>query len=93
MKPFRTLVKDAVSRVKNAVNDAATRAFVRLQIFSAQEPVRLRAALLSLILAGGLYLGIDVSGYAEAIATVGVVALPIIVGESTRKRVSPTHDR
>jgi hypothetical protein len=82
-----------MTRVKDAVNDAATRAFVAVQIFAAQEPVRLRAALLSLILAGGLYLGIDVSGYAETIATIGVVALPIIVGESTRRRVSPTYDR
>ncbi|MGW6948993.1 hypothetical protein ACWGHD_18965 [Streptomyces xanthophaeus] len=93
MKPFRTLVKDVVTRVKDAVNDAATRAYVRVQIFAAQEPVRLRAGIASIILAAGAWLGLDVSGYVEQVAVVGAVVLPILVGESTRKRVSPTYDQ
>ncbi|MER6485734.1 hypothetical protein ABT264_19525 [Streptomyces virginiae] len=89
MKPLRTLI----TQVKTAINDAATRAFVAVQIFAAQEPVRLRAALASAILAAGAWLGLDVSGYVEQVAVIGAVVLPIVIGESTRKRVSPTTDQ
>ncbi|MFG2292046.1 hypothetical protein [Streptomyces sp. NPDC048603] len=74
-----------------AVNDATLRAYVWLQIYAGQEPVRLRAALLSAILAAGLYLGTDVSGWAETAATIGAVVLPVVVGESTRSRVTPAE--
>jgi energy-converting hydrogenase Eha subunit H len=93
MKPLNTLVKDVVGRVKRAVNDFTLRGVVKAQIFVAQEPVRLRAALASGILAAGAWLGLDVSGYVEHVAVIGAVVLPIIVGESTRKRVSPTYDQ
>ncbi|WP_030962670.1 hypothetical protein [Streptomyces sp. NRRL S-378] len=93
MKPFHTLVKDVVNRVKSAVNDAVLRGLVAAQLFAAQEPVRLRAALASAILAAGAWLGLDVSGYVEQVAVIGAVVLPIIIGESTRKRVSPTTDQ
>jgi hypothetical protein len=82
-----------ITRIKDAANDASLRAYVALQLFAAQEPVRVRAGLASLILAAGGWLGLDVSGYLEEATVIGAVALPIIVGESTRKRVSPTYDQ
>jgi hypothetical protein len=82
-----------ITRVKDTVNDVALRTLVAVQIFAAQEPVRVRAGLASLILAAGAWLGMDVSGYLEEATVIGAVALPILVGESTRKRVSPTYDQ
>ncbi|MDX2575907.1 hypothetical protein PV332_10485 [Streptomyces scabiei] len=65
-------------------------AFVKLQIFAAQEPVRLRAALTSAVIAAALFVpALSAPGLAEKIGAVGVVALPILVGESTRSRVTP----
>ncbi|MFJ6720501.1 hypothetical protein [Streptomyces sp. NPDC091259] len=85
-------MKTLITRVIRAANDITLRAVVACQIFAAQEPVRVRAGLASLILAAGGWLGLDVSGYLEEATVIGAVALPIIVGESTRKRVSPTYD-
>ncbi|WP_328967949.1 hypothetical protein [Streptomyces sp. NBC_00239] len=78
-------MRSILTRLKAAAHGAALRAYVRLQIYAAQEPTRLRASLTSLILAAGLWLGVDVSGFAETVATVGVIALPILVGEVRRK--------
>ncbi|MFJ9213009.1 hypothetical protein [Streptomyces sp. NPDC102264] len=71
-------------------NDLTLRLYVRLQVFAAQEPVRLRAALTSAALAAALFvpaLGSD--GMAEKIGAIGVVVLPVLVGESTRSKVTP----
>ncbi|MEV6684440.1 hypothetical protein AB0N28_03695 [Streptomyces sp. NPDC051130] len=81
-----------ITHVRDAVTDVTLRAYVALQIFAAQEPVRVRAGLASLILAAGGWLGLDVSGYLEEATVIGAVALPIIIGESTRAKVSPTYD-
>ncbi|MCY0926227.1 hypothetical protein OTB20_08410 [Streptomyces sp. H27-H1] len=82
-----------MSKITERINDATTRAYVALQIFAAQEPVRVRAGVASVVLAAGAWLGLDVSGYLEPTAVVGAVVLPILVGESTRRKVSPTHDQ
>lgn len=68
------------------------RAYVALQVFAAQEPVRLRASLTSLVLAAAfLFPTLASADIADHIVTVGVVALPILVGESARKKVTPTE--
>ncbi|MET9959320.1 hypothetical protein ABZ128_09560 [Streptomyces sp. NPDC006326] len=77
----------------SAANSAVLRAYIALQIFAAQEPVRIRAGLASVILAAGAWTGLDVSGYLEQAAVIGAIALPVLVGESTRKRVSPSYDQ
>lgn len=75
------------------LNALSLRVYVWLQIFAAQEPVRLRAALTSAVLAlAFVFPVLGAEGVAEKIAAVGVVALPIIVGESTRRKVSPTGE-
>ncbi|MFG3014314.1 hypothetical protein ACGFZB_28625 [Streptomyces cinerochromogenes] len=67
------------------------RARAALATFAAQEPVRLRAALTSLVLAAGVLAPALADGHtAERVAGVAAVALPIVVGEGTRKRVTPT---
>jgi predicted cation transporter len=69
---------------------ATMRARAALQTFAATEPVRLRAALTSLIIAGGFLVpALANQNVAQTIASIGVVALPIAVGESTRARVTP----
>ncbi|MDX2794012.1 hypothetical protein [Streptomyces scabiei] len=74
----------------NFLNDLTLRAYVALQTFAATEPVRLRAALTSLVLAAAFVFPVlSAPGLAEKIGALGVVALPILVGESTRSRVSP----
>ncbi|MFF9525371.1 hypothetical protein ACF1DV_25830 [Streptomyces achromogenes] len=67
------------------------RARATLTTFAAQEPVRLRAALTSLVLAAGVLVPALADGQAaEKVAGVLSVALPIVVGESARSKVSPT---
>lgn len=66
------------------------RARAALQKLAAQEPVRLRAALTSLVIAGGFLVpALANQNVAQAIASVGAMALPIAVGESTRTKVTP----
>lgn len=70
----------------------ALRARATLQQFAAQEPVRLRAAITSLFLAAGVLVPALATGHtAETIGGIGAVVLPILVGESTRSKVTPTR--
>jgi hypothetical protein len=69
----------------------STRARGMLQEFAAQEPVRLRAALTSLVLALAVVFPAIDAGTAETIGAVGVIALPVIVGESARRKVTPAR--
>lgn len=66
------------------------RGYVALQVFAATEPVRLRSALTSLVILGALYVpALNAPGLAEKVAAVGVVVVPLVVGESTRRKVTP----
>ncbi|MDH6625738.1 hypothetical protein M2271_003549 [Streptomyces sp. LBL] len=70
----------------------ALRVKVKLQAFAATEPVRLRAALTSLIIAGALYVPIlSQPGLAENLGALGAIVLPIVVGETTRAKVTPAQ--
>lgn len=72
------------------LNDLALRAYARLHVFAATEPVRLRALLLSLFGALAVFVpALANQNVAQMLASVGVVALPVLVGESTRDRVTP----
>ncbi|KUN16523.1 hypothetical protein AQJ23_44835 [Streptomyces antibioticus] len=68
----------------------ALRAKAKVQAFATQEPVRLRAALTSLVLAAAVVFPSVNADVAETVGAVGVVALPILVGESARSKVTPT---
>lgn len=85
-------MKDFLSKLKNALRDLPLRAYVALQVFAAQEPVRLRAALTSAVLALAFLVPSITAGVADRVGFVGAVALPILVGESTRRKVTPTED-
>jgi hypothetical protein len=79
-----------MKRLRTFLSELPLRAYVALQVFAATEPVRLRAALTSLVLAGAVFIpALATSGVAETVGAVGVVALPILVGESARRKVSP----
>jgi hypothetical protein len=72
------------------LSNLSTRVYVRLQVFAATEPVRLRAALTSAVLAVGLFVpALAAQDVAETIGAVGAVALPMLVGESARRKVTP----
>ncbi|MGW1268192.1 hypothetical protein [Streptomyces sp. NPDC002491] len=72
------------------LNILRVRLIGRLQDFAALEPVRLRAALTSAVLLAAVYVpSLGSPSVANTVAGVGVVALPLLVGESTRKRVTP----
>ncbi|MEU3729993.1 hypothetical protein AB0E81_11370 [Streptomyces sp. NPDC033538] len=77
-------------RIRTYLHDLYLRAVVHLQIFAAQEPVRLRAALTSLAIGLAVIFPAIDAGTAETIGAVGVVALPLLVGESARQKVTPT---
>ncbi|MFC8583219.1 hypothetical protein ACFUGD_01375 [Streptomyces sp. NPDC057217] len=79
-------------RIIQSLKDAPLRAYVALQIFASQEPVRLRAALTSLALMGALFVPVLAEDdVAEKVGVVGAVVLPILVGESTRRKVTPAE--
>ncbi|MGW1547513.1 hypothetical protein [Streptomyces sp. NPDC002346] len=82
MKPF-------LSKLKTALNDLTLRAYVALQVFATQEPVRLRAALTSAVLALAFLVPSISASVADRVGFVGAVVLPILVGESARKKVTP----
>ncbi|MEV4971970.1 hypothetical protein [Streptomyces scopuliridis] len=81
-----------MNRLTGYLNDLTLRLYVRLQVFAAQEPVRLRAALTSAVLVLAFAFPSISAGFAERIGYVSAVALPILVGESTRAKVSPVDD-
>ncbi|OSC76517.1 hypothetical protein B5180_01810 [Streptomyces sp. BF-3] len=76
-------------RVFDYINDIALRAYVRLQVFAATEPVRLRAALTSAVMVLAFAFPSITAGFAERVGYVGAAVLPILVGESARSKVSP----
>ncbi|MEV5319154.1 hypothetical protein AB0K92_16115 [Streptomyces sp. NPDC052687] len=68
----------------------ALRAKAQLQAFAAQEPVRLRAALTSVVMLFAVYApGLAQEHTAQMIGGVAAVVLPVLVGESTRRKVTP----
>ncbi|MBT2412648.1 hypothetical protein J7I94_19130 [Streptomyces sp. ISL-12] len=64
----------------------------KLRAFAAQEPVRLRAALTSLVMLGAVFApDLAQENIAATIGGVAAVVLPILVGESARRKVSPAE--
>lgn len=83
-------MKKLAQKIHRYLNDLTLRAYVRLQLFAAQEPVRLRAALTSLVMAGAVFLpGLAQGDTASTIGGVAAVVLPVLVGESARRKVTP----
>ncbi|WP_329168311.1 hypothetical protein OG709_29915 [Streptomyces sp. NBC_01267] len=79
-----------VTKLKNLVNHLSLKAFIALQVYAKAEPVRSRSALVSVILAAGVLVpALADEHLAESIAGVVAVALPLLAGESARKRVQP----
>ncbi|WP_327712383.1 hypothetical protein OG912_32190 [Streptomyces sp. NBC_00464] len=83
-------MKHFLSKVRDAVKDVPLRVYVALQVFASQEPVRLRAALTSAVLALAFLVPSITASVADRVGFVGAVVLPILVAESARKKVSPT---
>ncbi|WP_406324100.1 hypothetical protein [Streptomyces niveus] len=82
-----------LSKVRDLYNTATTTTYVRLQVLAATEPVRLRALLLSAVAAVAfLFPAVADEQVAESIAGIGVVAMPLLVGESARRKVSPAGE-
>ncbi|MFD3361613.1 hypothetical protein ACFWW5_00735 [Streptomyces albidoflavus] len=76
----------------NYLRNLSLRALVALQVFAAQEPVRLRAALTSLIMAGAFLFPAMTADAAERVAYVAAIVLPVLVGESARRQVTPADE-
>lgn len=80
-----------MKRLLAYLNDLTLRAYVKLQILAATEPVRLRSVLASAVLALAFFVpSLAQADITDHIVTFGAVALPILVGESARSKVSPT---
>ncbi|MYW28318.1 hypothetical protein [Streptomyces sp. SID2119] len=78
-------------RLLNYLNDLTLRVYVRLQILAATEPVRLRSVLTSAVLALAFFVpSLAQPDVTDHLVSFGAVALPILVGESARNKVSPT---
>lgn len=76
----------------STLKDVPLRLYVAVQVFAAQEPVRLRAALTSAVLALAFLVPSITASVADRVGFVGAVVLPIVVGESARKKVTPAED-
>lgn len=77
-------------KITGFLNHLALRGAVALQVFAKAEPVRLRSILTSVVIAGGVLVPAMANAEtAQTIAGIGVVALPIAVGEFTRTKVTP----
>ncbi len=85
-------MKPLLSKLVEAVRDLPLRLYVAVQVFASQEPVRLRAALTSAVLALAFLVPSITASVADRIGFVGAVVLPIVVGESARSKVSPAED-
>jgi hypothetical protein len=84
-------MKHFLSKLKTALDDITLRAYVALQVFAHTEPVRLRAAVLSAVAFASFTIpALADADVAQSVASLATVALPILVGESTRSKVSPT---
>jgi hypothetical protein len=78
-------------KILDYLNTLTLRAYVALQVFAHTEPVRLRAALLSAVAFASFTIpALADADVAQSVASIATVALPILVGESTRSKVSPT---
>ncbi|MET9480951.1 hypothetical protein [Streptomyces sp. NPDC006638] len=85
-------MKNLIRRFKECLDNLTFRALIALQVFATTEPVRLRAALVSVVMAGAvLFPALASEQLAQSIAGVIVVALPLVAGEGTRRKVSPTY--
>ncbi|MCQ6554783.1 hypothetical protein NPS70_16480 [Streptomyces sp. C10-9-1] len=77
-------------RTRTYLRTLGLRAYCHLQIFAAQEPVRVRAGILSAVaVAGILFPAVADVSIPEPVIGGAVIALPLLVGESTRRKVSP----
>ncbi|MEV7250223.1 hypothetical protein [Streptomyces cyaneofuscatus] len=77
-------------RLLDYLNDLTLRAYVKLQVLAATEPVRLRSVLTSAALALAFFIpSLAQPDVTEHLVSFGAVALPILVGESARKKVTP----
>lgn len=76
-------------KILDYLNDLALRAYVALQVFAATEPVRLRSALLSAVAFGAIFIpALADADVAQSVAGIGAVVLPVLVGESARRKVT-----
>jgi uncharacterized MnhB-related membrane protein len=83
-------MKHFLSKLKVAANDLVLRGYVALQVFAHTEPVRLRAALLSAVAFASFTIpALADADVAQSIASLGAVVLPVLVGESARRKVTP----
>lgn len=79
-----------MKNLRTYLNDLTLRAYAKVQVFAATEPVRLRSALLSVVLAGGLLVPALRDGdTALTVSSIGATVLPLLVGEATRNKVTP----
>ncbi|CAM5408160.1 hypothetical protein ACTFBT_01220 [Streptomyces microflavus] len=82
-----------MKRLLDYLNTLTLRAYVKLQILAATEPVRLRSVLTSAALALAFFVpSLAQPDITDHLVTFGAVALPILVGESARKKVAPVDD-
>lgn len=80
-----------MQKLRTYLNDLTLRAYVKLQAFAATEPVRVRSALVSFVMAVGLlFPALRDGDVALTISSVGATVLPVLVGESARRRVTPS---
>ncbi|MEU7243409.1 hypothetical protein [Streptomyces sparsogenes] len=75
-------------------NEACTRLYVWLRLQVATEPVRVRAALMSTLIAlSVVWPALANQRTDEMLVGIGMTALTILVGEGARARVAPVEEK
>lgn len=79
-----------LNRVKAAAKRAAIAGLATVRTLLDTEPVRVRAWLVSALVAlGSLVPALSSGGTAQQVASLVLVVLPVLLGESARNRVTP----
>lgn len=82
-----------LARVKAAAKDTAIAALATGRTLLDTEPVRVRAWLVSALVAVGAFVPALANGNTvQEIASIVLVVAPVLLGESARSRVSPVTD-
>lgn len=80
-----------LQKLNDAVQTAALRLSAWLTVQLVNEPVRIRAAFTSALVAAGVVVpALANANFAATIAGIGVTAVSVLMGESARAKVSPT---
>lgn len=91
---MKTFIRKAARRLTSALSVAYYTAGAKLTVYAQTEPVRLRARILSVLVAVGTVVPALASSQVDGtIAGVLLTLVTLVTGEAARARVTPTNEK